>query len=129
MVFIGATAFCRRSVSRRLLLLVLGWTAVVCQLNIASFSRSDLVCLSPSVGRNAGKDEECEMDEPIPVLAESQTTSIDKLEIISEKVYLQNQGQEHIRRDFHLSQGVDERIALVSPEVERVARNDAIELE
>ena len=129
MVFIGATAFCRRSISRRLLLLVLGWTAVVCQLDIASFSRSDLVCLSPSVGRNAGKDEECEMDEPIPVLADFQGPAIDKFEIISEKVYLQNQGQEHIRRDFHLSQGVDERITLVTPVIERFARNDAIELE
>ena len=81
------------------------------------------------MSRDAGENEECEMDEPIPMLADFQATSTDELEIISEKVYIQNQGQEHIRRDFHLSQGVDERIALVTPEIERVARNDAIELE
>ena len=81
------------------------------------------------MSRDAGENEECEMDEPIHMLTDFQGTSTDDLEIISEKVYIQNQGQEHIRRYFHLSQGVDERIALITPEIEGVARNDVIELE
>ncbi len=42
---------------------------------------------------------------------------------------LQNQGQEDIGRNLHLSQGVDERIALVAPEVPVVAGHKPIKIE
>jgi len=42
---------------------------------------------------------------------------------------LQNQGQEDIGRNLHLSQGVDERIAIVAPEVPVVAGHKPIKIE
>lgn len=43
--------------------------------------------------------------------------------------YSQDQAQEYIGRNLHLSQGVNEWIALVAPEVPIVAWHEAIEVE
>jgi len=42
---------------------------------------------------------------------------------------LQNQCQEDVRRNLHLPQGVDERVALLAPKVPIDARHEAIKLE
>ena len=64
MVHVRAAAFCRGSISRWLLLFVFFWAAVVSQVDIAFFSRSDLFDgLSPLVGSDAGEDEEGEVNE------------------------------------------------------------------
>ena len=69
-VHVRAAAFCRRSIGRRLQLCVLFWAAVVSRLVVTSFSRSGLfVGLSPFVGRDAGEDEEGEVDESGLMLA------------------------------------------------------------
>ena len=70
MVHVRAADFCRRSISRKLQLFVLFWAAVVSQFDITSKSRSELfVGLSPLVGRDAGEDEEGEVDESGLMLA------------------------------------------------------------
>lgn len=78
------------------------------------------------MGRDAGKNEEGEMNDA-GMTDVSRAAAAHSIRFHVGR--LQNQGQEDIGRNLHLPQGVNERIALVAPEVPVVAGHKPIKIE
>ena len=71
---------------------------------------------------NAGIDEESEMDNPKAKLLASDAQAQQLEEV------LQDECQKHICCDLRPSQGVNQRVTILTPEIPRVAWHDAFKL-
>lgn len=97
---------------------------MILQLNIASLSLRTLGLHPPFMSSDAVHDEEHEVDNPIATHQYPPTPTS-----LLGYNHLQYESQEHIGRDLNLAHGVDIRLTHLRPEVELVARDDAVEIE